>query len=273
MSLVLFIVGLLGIISIYARHLTEFYQGNFEIFVYFTDTTSADDARKTELEVKKLAFVNSTVFIDREIAARKEIKRLGNDFIKTLGYNPLPHALQINIKADYADEDKMELIENQLRLLPQVNDVNYAKDDLGKNQLTEINRNLKTVRMVLLAVAGILLLISLALINSTVRINMFARRFLIKSMQYVGASDWFIIKPFLGMYTLYAFISALVALGMLGGVVYLTETQLSQNYWQLFMPQYALLAGFLLVLAILISWISVYFSTKRYLKLKIDQLY
>ncbi len=273
MSLVLFIVGLIGLISIYAKHLTEFYQGNFEIFVYFTDTTTSEDARKTEQNIRKLSFVNSTEFIDREVAARKEIKRLGNDFIKTLGYNPLPHALQINIKADYAEEGKMELIESQLKLLPEVNDVNYAKDDLGKNQLTEINRNLKTVRMVLLAVAGIMLLISLALINSTVRINMFARRFLIKSMQYVGASDWFIIKPFLSMYSLYALISALVAMGMLGGLVYLSELQLNQNYWQLFLYQYALLAGFLLVLAFVISWVSVFFSTKRYLKLKIDQLY
>lgn len=273
MSLVLFIVGLIGLITIYAKHLTEFYQGNFEIFVYFSDTTSKSDAQTTEQAIKKLNFVNNTVFIDREIAARKEIKRLGNDFIKTLGYNPLPHALQINIKADYAEEDKMALIESQLKLMPEVNDVNYAKDDLGKNQLTEINRNLSTVRMILLIVAGIMLLISLALINSTVRINMFARRFLIKSMQYVGASDWFIIKPFLGMYSLYAFISAFVAILMLGGLVYLSEVQLNQNYWQLFITQYGLLAGFLLVLAFVISWVSVFFSTKRYLKLKIDQLY
>ncbi|MCC6818024.1 MAG: hypothetical protein IT245_03925 [Bacteroidia bacterium] len=273
MSLVLFIVGLLGIITIYAKHIAEFYQGNFEVFVYFSDTTNADDARSTEKEIKKLSFVNSTVFIDREVAARKEIKRLGNDFIKTLGFNPIPHAIQINIKSDFAEEDKINLIEQQLKLLPNVDDVNYAKDDLGKNLLTQINQNFKMVRLVLISIAGIMLLISLALINSTVRINMFARRFLIKSMQYVGASDWFIIKPFLGMYTLYAIISVLVACGMLSGIVYLSEMQLNQNYWQLFIVQYALLAGFLLVLAVIISWISVFFATKRYLKLKIDQLY
>lgn len=273
MTLVLFIVGLLGIITIYAKHLADFYQGNFEVFVYFNDTTSTVDAKTSEKEIKHLSFVNSTVFIDREMAARKEIKRLGNDFIKTLGYNPLPHAIQININPDYAEEGKIDIIEKQLRLIPNVNDVNYAKDDLGKNLLTQINQNFKTVKIVLVAIAGIMLLISLALINSTVRINMFARRFLIKSMQYVGASDWFIIKPFLGMYSLYALISVLMAVGMLGGVIYLAETQFNQNYWQLFIVQYALLAGFLLVLAIIITWVSVYFSTKRYLKLKIEQLY
>ncbi|MEN9738388.1 MAG: hypothetical protein RLZZ318_421, partial [Bacteroidota bacterium] len=131
----------------------------------------------------------------------------------------------------------------------------------------------ETVKLVLMALAGILLLIALALINSTVRINMFARRFLIKSMQYVGASDWFIIRPFLGMYLLYAVLSVVLALSMLFGVVYSTEKYLQENNWQLFMNDYLSLSGILLALAVLIALISVYFSTKRYLKLKIDQLY
>ena len=197
----------------------------------------------------------------------------GNDFIKTLGYNPIPHTLQINIRAEYAEEDKMKVIESQLRQMKQVDDVKYAKDDLGKNLLTQINKNFKTVELILLSLAVIFLIIALALINSTVRINMFARRFIIKSMQYVGASDWFIIRPFLGMYAIYALLSAGIALSMLSGIVYATETYLQQNNWQLFLRQYAILAGFLLVLALLISLISVFFSTKRYLKLKIDQLY
>ena len=144
---------------------------------------------------------------------------------------------------------------------------------MGKNLLTQINKNFKTVEFILLALAVIFLIIALALINSTVRINMFARRFIIKSMQYVGASDWFIVRPFLGMYSIYALLSVSLAISMLSGIVYLVETHLQQNNWQLFIVQYASLAGFLLVLALLISLISVFFSTKRYLKLKIDQLY
>jgi len=92
-------------------------------------------------------------------------------------------------------------------------------------------------------------------------------------MQYVGASDWFIIRPFLGMYSIYALLSVFLAISMLSGIVYVVETYLQQNNWQIFIVQYASLAGFLLVLALLISLISVFFSTKRYLKLKIDQLY
>ncbi len=273
MSLVLFIVGLLGVVSIYARHLASFYQDNFEVFVFFSDETSSEEARKTEQSVRMLPFVNSSVFVDREIAARKEIAKTGNDFIKTLGYNPFPHSLQLNIKSAYAEEAQMQAVEKKLRSIPSVNDVVFAKDDLGKNLLTQINKNLKTVELVLLSVAFLLLIISLALINSTVRINMFARRFIIKSMQYVGASDWFIIRPFLGMYCVYALLSVLIAVLMLSGIIYLAETQLHQNNWQLFLPEYAILTGFLLVLALVISLVSVYFSTRRYLKLKIDQLY
>jgi cell division transport system permease protein len=273
MSLVLFIVGLLGVVSIYAKHLAAFYQDNFEVFVFFNEETTAEEAKTVEGQLKGKAFVNSSSFIDKEIAARKEIAKTGNDFIKTLGYNPFPHSLQLNIKAEYADDARMKEVEKELRMLPSVNDVVFAKDDLGKNLLTQINKNFKTVEFVLLAVAFLLLIISLALINSTVRINMFARRFIIKSMQYVGASDWFIIRPFLSMYSLYAVLSVMIALTMLSGIIYLAETQLHQNNWQLFMVKYALLAGFLLVLALVISLVSVFFSTKRYLKLKIDQLY
>lgn len=273
MTLVLFIVGLLGIVTIYARNLANFYKDNFEVFVFCSDTASGNDARQIERQLKLFPFVNSVTFIDREIAARKEIARLGNDFIKTLGYNPIPHTLQINIKAEYTDEQKIDVIEKQLRQLPYVDDVKYARDDLGKNLLNQINKNFKTVELALLILAVIFLIIAIALINSTVRINMFARRFIIKSMQYVGASDWFIIRPFLGMYSVYALLAVALSLGMLSGVVYFAETYLQQGHWQLFLTEYGILAGFLLVLAVLIVWISVFFSTKRYLKLKIDQLY
>lgn len=273
MTLVLFIVGLLGIVTIYAKNLANFYKDNFEVFVFCSDTTATSDARQLEKQVALFPFVNSVTFIDREIAARKEIARLGNDFIKTLGYNPIPHTLQVNIKADYTDESKISVIEKQLRMMPHVDDVKYARDELGKNLLNQINKNFKTVELVLLALAVIFMMIAIALINSTMRINMFARRFIIKSMQYVGASDWFIIRPFLSMYSVYALLSVALSLSMLTGVVYLAETYLQQGSWQLFLTEYAILAGFLLVLAVLITWISVFFATKRYLKLKIDQLY
>jgi cell division transport system permease protein len=273
MSLVLFIVGLLGLVSIYANHLSSFYQNNFEVFVFFAADTDELKAQEIQKQMNQLPFINKTSFIDREVAARKEIARTGEDFIKTLGYNPIPHSVQINIKSEFADEQKMQVVEKQLRLLPQVDDVVFAKDDLGKNILSQINKNFNTIKTILMALAGVLLFISLLLINSTVRINMFARRFIIKSMQYVGASDWFIIKPFIKMYLVYALVSTFIALGLLFGLVYLAETNLQFNNWQLFIQQYLLLSGVLFGLAIVISLISVYFSTKRYLKLKIDQLY
>jgi cell division transport system permease protein len=273
MSLVLFIVGLLGLVSIYANHLSSFYQKNFEVFVFFAADADDEIALNVQKQINSLPFVNKTTFVDREVAARKEIARTGEDFIKTLGYNPIPHSLQININSEFADEQKMEVVEKQLRFIPQVDDVVFAKDDLGKNILSQINKNFNTIKTILMALAGVLLFISLILINSTVRINMFARRFIIKSMQYVGASDWFIIKPFIKMYLIYALVSTLIALGLLFSLVYVAETNLQFNNWQLFIQQYLLLSSVLLGLAVVISLVSVYFSTKRYLKLKIDQLY
>lgn len=273
MSLVLFIVGLTGLISIYANYLSVFYKNNFEVFVFFKPETSTEEARKTEEQVKRLPYVNASLFVDRETAARKEIARTGNDFIKTLGYNPFPHSLELHLKADATDDKMMDIIVKDLKQMQGVDDVVFARDDFGKNMLTQINRNFKTIEMALGAIALILLIISIALINSTVRLNMFSRRFIIKSMQYVGASDWFIIRPFMSMYLVYALVASGIAMCLLSGIVYLTETTLQSNNWQLFLTEYALLAGFLLVLAIVIVMISVLFSTKRYLKLKIEQLY
>ena len=272
-SLVLFIIGLIGIISIYANHLSAFYRNNFEVFVFFNTDASTDTVRQTEKTIKSFPFINSTIFVDRELAARKEIARTGNDFIKTLGYNPFPHSLELHLKPEATDEKDMVDIEKKLRSLPNVDDVVFAKDDFGRNLLTQINQNFKTIQMVLASIAFIFLIIAIALINSTVRLNMFARRFIIKSMQYVGASDWFIIKPFLGMYLVYSLISTSIAVFLLGGLVYIAETRLQIGNWYLFLPKYGILAGILLVLAIVIILISVLFSTKRYLKLKIDQLY
>ncbi len=273
MSLVLFIVGLIGIISIFANHLSSYYRNNFEVFVFFNADADAQVAKQTESEIKKLSYVKASLFVDREIAARKEIARTGNDFIKTLGYNPFPHSLELHLNPEAADETMMATIEKKLRQMPQVDDVVFAKDDFGHNLLTQINQNFKTIELVLASIAFIFLIIAIALINSTVRLNMFARRFIIKSMQYVGASDWFIIRPFLSMYFIYALVSTGIAFTLLGGIVYLTEKELQSNNWQLFLPKYGILAGILLVLAIVIILISVLFSTKRYLKLKIEQLY
>ncbi len=273
MSLVLFIVGLIGVISIFANHLSTFYRNNFEVFVFFNADATTEIAKQTEETIKKLPYVNSSVFVDREIAARKEIARTGNDFIKTLGYNPFPHSLELHLDPDAADEKTMEAIERKLRQLPNVDDVVFAKDDFGHNLLNQINKNFKTIEYVLGSIAFIFLVIAVVLINSTVRLNMFARRFIIKSMQYVGASDWFIIRPFLGMYLVYSIISTGIALSLLGGIVYLTEKELQSNNWQLFLPKYGILSGILLILAVVIILISVLFSTKRYLKLKIEQLY
>ncbi len=273
MSLVLFIIGLIGLISIHTKELLSYYRNNFEVFVFFGLDTPTEQAKTSEQAIKRLPFVNSSLFVDREIAARKEVLSTGNDFVKTLGYNPLPHSLELRIKAEMVDEKTMKEIEKKLRAIPQVDDVKYAKNEFGKDLLTQINTNFKTVELILLAIAIILLLIAIALINSTVRLNMFARRFIIKSMQYVGASDWFIIRPFIKMYFGYALVSTLISLLLLGGIVYLLEKQLNENNWQLFLPQYGILAGILLILAIVIVLVSVMLSTKRYLRLKIEQLY
>lgn len=273
MTFVLFFVGLIGIIALYSSHLSDYYKSNFEVFLFFNDDVEEVKAKEIETQLLKNGMVNKITFVHRDIAARKEIERTGIDFLKTLEKNPFPHSLEILLKPEAADEQKIKSLENQLKSIQGVNDVVYAKDDFGKNMLSEINKNFKSIEKILAVITFILLVIAIVLINSTVRLNMFARRFIIKSMQYVGASDWFIIKPFLGMYFIYALVSTFLAITMLTGCVYLLENQLQNGTWKIFLPKFSILAGILLLLAVVIILISVFFSTKKYLKLKIDQLY
>ncbi len=273
MALVLFIIGLLGLVSIHTQELINNYRNNFEVNVYFSTETPTDIALKTQEKIKQLPIIKHTKFIDRNIAAKKEIAAQGNDFIATLGYNPIPHSLELQVRAEMVNNNTLPELEKTLRAMEGIEDVKYAKNEYGKAVLEQINANFKTVEIALAILAVILLIVSIVLINSTVRLNMFARRFIIKSMQYVGASDWFIIKPFLRMYFGYALAATLLALLLLGGVIYLYQKYAQDFQIAQFIIPYSILAGILLILALLIVIISVLISTKRYLKLKIEQLY
>lgn len=273
MSFVLFIAGLLGLVVLHARQISDALKETFEVNVFLNRTVEREQAMALKTSIEQRKEIKGIRFIDKDIAAKEQMAEMGDDFIKTLGYNPFGHHLVVQLKANEATESNLKALENILKQDTLVEDVLYARNDTGEDILLQITDNYKKVELALSILAGILLLIAITLINGTVRLNLFARRFLVKSMQYAGASDWFILKPFLGMYLGYGIISAILAAGMLAGIEYTFINNDPDTFKMLDIKIYAVLFIILLILAVVIVLTSAYFSTKKYLRLKIDQLY
>ncbi len=273
MTFVLFFVGLIGLLAIFSKSLTEYYNNNFEIYVYCLPEANDSAAKLVLNQLRASQYTQEAIFEHKDESAKKEIEKTGTDFIKTLGYNPFPHSIKVIMKSEFVEDLKLKKIEQEWLRITNVDDIIYAKDDLGKNLLGEIKKNFNSIGKILIFLSIFLLFIAIILINNTVRLNMFARRFLIKSMQYVGASDWFIIKPFIGMYIGYALIATLFSWILLRTGVYFIQKELFISLFPNFFKEFLFLGIFLLILSLLIVLISVIISTKKYLKLKIDQLY
>jgi len=267
-TIVLFLTGLLGLVFYQARQLDEYFRENFEIRVYLHEGTDEKDGVELSLTLKNKVEVKSAQFVSKDEAAEIEIQEQGIDFIENLGYNPLPHTVFLKLNSEFTSEEKVSKFVENLKTNKLVESVGYPE-----NILTMVNQNLKTLEWVLLAIVVAFLLASLLIINSTIRLNIFARRFLIKSMQYVGAKDGFIIRPFLKMYFWQGIVGALLAIALNAGIL----LWVNKNFPGLInfnnpLP-YLILAGILILMAIVIILPSTYFACRKYLRLDINKLY
>ncbi len=267
-TLVLFLFGLLALLLFNAKKVSDQLRENIEIEVYFAEEVSEENALRVKLETDKLPYVKKVRFISKEEATKQFMAELGQDFMSTLGASPLPHSMVVNLKSSFTADATVKQIAETFERNPQVAEVNYPR-----NVLEQMNRNLRLIGSFLLVLSLVLLLVAVGLINGTIRLNMYARRFLIKSMQLVGATEWFIIRPYIGKFALIGVISGVLATGLLGlGLWYFFS--IFPDFRVLFdLKQYILLLGILILAGVFIVAISTWFSTRRYLRMKIDQLY
>jgi cell division transport system permease protein len=215
-----------------------------------------------------LPYVKSTEYIPKEKAAAILKKELGEDFIGFLGYNPLLPTIDLRLNAEYATLESVEKIEKSLLANPEVKEVFYQKS------LVElVNQNIERISLIILGFSLALLIISIALINNTIRLSVYSKRFTIRSMQLVGATRGFIRKPFIIKGVFSGFVSAVLALGMLVIVLYLAVRELPELLQIENMIMYAALVAVILFLGILISWFSTYFAVRKFLRMKTDYLY
>jgi cell division transport system permease protein len=213
-------------------------------------------------------FVKSTEYIPKEKAAVDLKKELGEDFIGFLGYNPLLPSIDLRLKADYATPVNVAKIEKELLTNPEVKEVFYQK-----SLVDLVNQNIERISMFILGFSFLLLLVSIALINNTIRLSVYSKRFTIRTMQLVGATRTFICRPYIWKSLLNGFISAVIAIGLLMLVLYFALQEIPELMQLQDLNMYLIITGFVILLGVLISWLSTWMAVRKYLRIKTDNLY
>ncbi|MFB6257747.1 MAG: cell division protein FtsX [Flavobacteriales bacterium] len=268
MALVLFMLGCLTLILINSQKLSTYVKENIRFQVYLKKNTRKVDIIKLKKILDAEEFTRSTRYISKKEAAKTLKKDLGEDFIKFLGYNPLPPSIDLDLKAEYAHPDSISWIEDELLQNPNVKEVAYPPD-----LIREVNRNVEKITLVMLSFSALLMVVAIALINNTIRLSIYSKRFLIRSMQLVGATRGFIQRPFLIKGLLQGLYASFIAILMITGVIYFVREQFSAFFEVQDIRSFALLFGIVILLGLLISGISTWLAVKKYLRLKPEKLF
>ena len=268
MTLVLFMAGLLGLIVLHTQRLSDYVKENIGFSVIINENVKEAEVIQLKKVLDAAPYVKTTEYITKEKAAQDLSKDLGEDFIKFLGYNPLLPAIDIRLKAEYANNTSMESIEKDLLKNKSIKEVYYQK-----SLVDLVNQNVNKISLIILVFSVLLLIIAIALINNTIRLSVFSKRFLIRSMQLVGANQRFIRKPFILRGISSGLLSTVLALVLLASVIYFANKQIPELISLQNIDMYLMLSGFVLILGFLLSYLSTFLAVRKYLRVKTDHLY
>ena len=262
LSLVLFVIGLVALILINAQRLSDYVKENIGFTVMIQDNAPEIEIIKLQKEIEISDFTKSTLFVTKEEATKELKKELGEDFVKFLGYSPLLSSIDIKLNAAYANNDSLKKISAELTAKPAVFDAYYQKDLVRK-----LNSNVKQLSLFLLIFCILLFFIAFVLINNTIRLSVYSKRFLIKTMKLVGSTDKFIQKPFLikGIYQ--GFYSSIFAVFMLIGVIHLAQGNLTNMLSLEDLKIIGLVFIFVFISGLALSLFSTFFAVKKYIHL------
>jgi cell division transport system permease protein len=267
-AMILFLVGILGLLVLKTKKITDHFKEQIVVTVYFKDIAIDSEVEAFKKQVEKAAYTKSMTFISRDVAAEEFSKDIGEDFLKFLGKNPLKDAVDIVLNADFVAPEKIDIIEKQLLKNRVVEEVSYDKP-----LITLLTQNIQKVSFWVLVVSGVLTFMAVVLINNSIRLSIYSKRFIIKTMQLVGATRSFISIPF---------IKQSVKLGVIGAVISNIAVLIVVVYINKFLPELLLLKDYgilitlfvgTIILGVLITSISTFFATQRFLNLRTDELY
>jgi cell division transport system permease protein len=267
-AMILFLFGLLGLLLINARKLSDYVMENIGVTLILKDGSREADVLKLQKQLETTSYIKSTKYIDKATAADELKKELGEDFTNFLGYNPLLSSIDVNVYANYANPDSLVKIEKQFMAYPEVQEVYYQRD-----LVRQLHANVSKISMILLGLCIVMFLIFAALINNMIRLSVYSKRFIINTMQLVGATRSFIRRPFMFKGILYGIYGAIIACFMFLAIFvsYQKELQLFVDFQN--PDSIAMLAGGLFVLGIFISGTATFFAVNKFLRLKFDQLF
>lgn len=270
MSLVLFLLGMLGLLLLNAHNLSNYVKENIGFSVYVKEGVKEGAIIRFQKELDRESFIKSTHYITKEEAAEKLQQELGEDFVGFLGYNPLLSSIEVRLKASYTTRDKMSKLKESL--LAEHSDMIY-EIDFEEDLVREINENMSRISLVILLFSGLLMLVSIALINNTIRLSVYSKRLIIRSMQLVGATDAFIRRPFVRTGIQLGVVSAFGAVVLLSLVIVGLKREFPEliNIEQLDVVLW--LYGIVFMIGGILAGISYYFAVTKYLRLKADRVY
>lgn len=267
-SMVLMVVGILVFILLNARVLSDHVKQNIGFSIIVKDNVNEAEIKKMQKILDTQPFVASSVFVSKAEAAREFKKELGEDFETVLGYNPLLPSVEIKLNPVYANNDSLSIIEKNLLANEVVQEVSYQK-----SMVHMINENIRRISVILLIAGAALLLISFTLIRNTIHLSVYSQRFLIKTMQLVGAKPFFICKPFIQNSVWFGFFGSMIANLILLVAIYFLQKEVGGVMDLMNKELIISMVVFVTVCGILLSWISSWMSVTRYLNKDMNDLY
>ena len=266
--LVLVLLGMVVFSVLTARNLSAYVKENLTVTVMLGDNTTVNQAHLLCRDLYHRPYSRNIDYISKEQAQKEQCEAMGSDPSEFLGFNPFVATLEIQLKSDYVSRDSMKWIAKELRANPKVIDVAYQEDLMDK-----VNENLRKVNLILLALAVLLTCVSFSLINNTVRLSVYSRRFLIHTMKLVGASWGFIRWPFMRQTIIVGLIAAVLACGALAGCAYGLYTFEPGIVAILTWKELAITGAAVFVFGIVITALCSYFSVNRFLRMTAGEIY
>ena len=267
-ALVLFLLGTLGLLVLNAKSVSDNFKEQVILTIYLEDSSKEVEIKQLEKSLAFSSYVKKTELISKGAAAEFMKLEYGEDFLDNIGYNPLKNSIQVNLKADYVTARRLDSISESTLKKNFVEDINYDKD-----LVSLMNSNVKRLSLWILIISGIFAAIAVLLINSSIRLAVYSKRFSIKTMQMVGATKKFIQRPFIWRSIRLGIIGSLMAIAGMAVVLYYVD----MSFPEFKLIQNKISIGILFVsiflIGILITWWSTFFATQRFLNLKTDQLY
>jgi len=267
-SMVLFLIGLLGVVLLNAERLAKYVRENIGFTLVLKDDVQESDIDNLLKSLKSANFVKEAEYIDKATAAEKLKNELGEDFTGFLGYNPLLSSIDVKLLAAYATPGQLVVIEKKLMEFPQIKEVSYQHD-----MVKIINENVQKIGFILIFFSVLLLVIFFALINNTIRISIYSQRFIINTMLLVGATDRFIRTPFIKQSIKYGLLGALIANALLFILMMSYASELTGIISMDDFTIFGVVFASVMLLGAFISWSSTYMAVNKFIRLRFDELY